>query len=139
MTSLASVTAVMGNLGGMVTGAASWWEHGLHLIRWVAGIIVVGTLILGLYRFSPVTTLQFRSLMVGTGVAVVLFWLAKHGFAWYVQFAQASIPLYGALGAFLLFFLWLFYASLVFVVGAEAGWVFEHRRTLEGAGEHGMT
>ncbi len=38
-----------------------------------------------------------------------------------------------------LFFLWLFYASLVFVVGAEAGWVFEHRRTLEGAGEQGMT
>lgn len=133
MTSLASVTAVMGNLGVMVIWAVPWWEQGLRLFRWVAGVIVVGSLILGLYRFSPVKTLQFRSLIVGTGVAVVLFGLAKHAFAWYVQFAQASIPLYGALGGFLLFFLWLYYASLVFVLGAEAAWVFEHRGTLDRA------
>ncbi len=139
MTSLASVTAVMGNLGVMVTGAAPWWEQSLGLIRWVAGIIVGGSLVLGLYRFSPVKTLPFRSLMVGTGVAVVLFELAKHGFAWYVQFAQASLPLYGALGGFLLFFLWLFYASLVFVVGAEAGWVFEHRAALPATAPIGST
>ena len=87
----------------------------------LSAIIVSGSLILGLYRFSPVKTLQFRSLMVGTGVAVVLFGLAKHVFAWYAQFAQASIPLYGALGGFLLFFLWLYYASLVFVVGRGSG------------------
>jgi membrane protein len=139
ITSLATVTGVMGNLGDMFPSATPWWGQGLRLFRRVAEVIVVGSLILGLYRFSPVKTLQFRSLMVGTSVAVVLFGLAKQVFAWYAAFAQASIPLYGALGAFLLFFLWLFYASLVFVVGAEAGWVFEHRRTLEGAGEQGMT
>ena len=69
--------------------------------------------------------------MVGAGVAVILFGLAKQAFAWYVHFAQASIALYGALGAFLFFFLWLYYVSMVFVLGAEAGWVFEHRRMLD--------
>ena len=133
ITSIASVTAIMDNLGEMFPSAAPWWGQGVRLFRWIAGVILSGSLILGLYRFSPVKTLQFRSLMVGTGVAVVLFGLAKQVFTWYVQFAQASIPLYGALGAFLLFFLWLYYVSLVFVLGAEAAWVFEHRGTLDRA------
>lgn len=134
ITSIASVTAIMDNLGEMFPSAAPWWGRGIRLFHWVVGVILSGSLILGLYRFSPVKTLKLRSLVVGTGVAVALFGLAKLGFGWYVQFAQASLPLYGALGAFLLFFLWLYYASLAFVLGAEAGWVFEHRRTLEGLG-----
>ena len=64
-------------------------------------------------------------------MAVVLFGLAKQGFAWYVHFAQASIALYGALGAFLFFFVWLYYVSVVFVLGGEAGWVFENRGMLD--------
>ena len=132
ITSITSVTAVMGNLGEIVPWAAPWWGgQGIRMFHWIGWVILGGSLILGLYRFSPVKTLKLSSLTVGAGVAVALFGLAKQGFSWYVQFAQASIPLYGALGAFLLFFLWLYYASLVFVLGAEAGWVFEHRGTLE--------
>ncbi len=127
MISLASVAAVMENLGAIAPWAGRWGGQGIRMFHWVTGVILGGSLILGLYWFSPVKTLKFRSLAVGTGVAVALFGLAKQGFAWYVQFAQASIPLYGALGAFLFFFVWLYYASVVFVLGAEASWVFEHR------------
>jgi membrane protein len=129
--SVASVVTVIGNLGEIVPWAGPVWGQGLRTIRRVTEVILGGGLILGLYRFSPVKTLRLRSLVVGAGVAVVLFGLAKQGFAWYLHFAQANIPLYGALGAFLFFFLWLYYASVVFVLGAEAGWVFEHRETLE--------
>ena len=64
------------------------------MFHWVAGVILGGSLILGFYRFSPVKTVNLSSLMVGAGVAVALFGLAKQGFSWYVQFAQASIPLF---------------------------------------------
>jgi membrane protein len=128
---VASLVTVIGNLGEIVPWARPVWGQGLRTIRWVTEVILGGGLILGLYRFSPVKTLRLRSLMVGAGVAVVLFGLAKQGFAWYLHFAQANIPLYGALGAFLFFFLWLYYASVVFVLGAETSWVFEHRETLE--------
>jgi membrane protein len=127
---LASVEAFIGNLVDMIPWAGSLWGQGLQVIRQAVVVLLGGGLIFGLYRFSPVKTLKASSLAAGAGVAVVLFWLAKHGFAWYVQFAQASIPLYGALGAFLFFFLWLYYASVVLVVGAEAAWVFEQRGTL---------
>lgn len=124
--SLASVVTVIGNLGDIVPWAAPLWGHGIRLAGRLIDLVLAGSLILGLYRFSPVKALRLRSLAVGAGVAVVLFGLAKQGFAWYVQFAQASIVLYGALGGLLFFFVWLYYASVVFVLGAEAGWAYEH-------------
>ncbi len=131
MTSIVSVSAVLDNFGEMLPSVSPWWTQTVRLFRWVAGVVLSGSLILGLYRFSSVKPLKFRSLLVATAVAIVLFEFAKQVFAWYAQFAQASLPLYGALGGFLLFFLWLYYASLVFVLGAEAGWVFEHRNALD--------
>jgi uncharacterized BrkB/YihY/UPF0761 family membrane protein len=37
--------------------------------------------------------------------------------------------LYGALGAFIFFILWLYYGSVVFIIGAEVGWNYEQART----------
>lgn len=128
---LASVEAIFGNLGERLPWAGPLWGMGIRTIHQVLAVVLGGSLILGLYRFSPVKTLKLSSLAVGAGVAVVLFGLAKQGFAWYVHFAQASIALYGALGAFLFFFVWLYYVSVVFVLGGEAGWVFEHRGMLD--------
>lgn len=127
---LGSMFVVAGRVGDGLFWGAFAWGHGMRLVHRLTGIALGGCLILGLYRFSPTKTLKLRSLAVGAGVAVALFGLAKQGFALYVYFAQASLPLYGALGAFFFLFLWLYYASMVFVLGAEAGWVFEHRGTL---------
>lgn len=123
---LASVETIIGNLGEHVPWAGALWGQGMQVLHQVMAVILGGSLILGLYRFSPVTTLKLGSLTVGAGVAVVLFGFAKQGFAWYVHFAQAGLVLYGALGAFLFFFVWLYYVSVVFLLGAVAGWVFEH-------------
>lgn len=128
---LASVETIIGNLGEHVPWARALWGQGMQVLHQVMAVMLGGSLILGLYRFSPVTTLKLGSLGVGAGVAVVLFGFAKQGFTWYVHFAQASLVLYGALGAFLFFFVWLYYVSVVFIVGAEAGWVFEHRGRLD--------
>jgi membrane protein len=128
---LASVETVIGNFGERVPWAGTLWGQGMQVLHQVMAVMLGGSLILGLYRFSPIKTLGLGSLAVGAGVAVVLFGLAKQGFVWYVHFAQAGLVLYGALGAFLFFFVWLYYVSVVFVLGAEAVWVFEHRGRLD--------
>jgi len=45
-----------------------------------------------------------------------------------VAFAQESLALYGALGGLMFFFFWLYYASVVFVLGAEIGLAYEQAR-----------
>ncbi len=136
---LAALFALFGRTGGQLPGTGLWFGQGIGMIHRVLGIALGVGLILGLYRFSPVRTLKPSSLAVGAAVAVALFALAKQAFGWYVEFAQASVVLYGALGAFLFFFLWLYYASIVFVLGAEAAWIFEHRRRSARPGEEPTT
>ena len=80
------------------------------------------------YRYAPARTLSRRALLVASLSATILFELARWGFAWYVAFAYETLALYGFLGGLMFFFFWLYYASLVFVLGAEMGFAYEQTR-----------
>ena len=36
--------------------------------------------------------------------------------------------IYGALAGLIFFYLWLYYTSLVFIIGAEVGWAFDRAK-----------
>ena len=80
------------------------------------------------YCYAPARTLSRRALLVASLSATILFELARWGFAWYVTFAHEALALYGVLGGLMFFFFWLYYASLVFVLGAEVGFAYEQTR-----------
>lgn len=117
---VASLFTVFGALGEVVPGTAPVVGWAVGMAQKAASLVLGVGLMFGLYRFSPARTLAARSLAVGSLVTIALFEFAKQAFAWYVEFAQAQVALYGVLGAFLFFFLWLYYASAVFILGAEA-------------------
>ncbi len=83
------------------------------------------------YGYAPARALSRRSLFVASLSATILFELARWGFAWYVAFAHEALALYGVLGGLMFFFFWLYYASLVFVLGAEMGFACEQTRPLK--------
>lgn len=91
-------------------------------------LVFLASLFYGFYRFAPARTLGQGALLVASVSGTFLFELARWVFAWYVAFAQESPPLYGALGGLIFFFFWLYYASLVFVLGAEIGHAYEEAR-----------
>ena len=122
---VASLFAVFNAFGESLSGTGPFVGWAVGMAQKLASLVLGVSLIFGLYRFSPARTLAARSLVVGSLVTVLLFELAKQAFAWYVGFAQAHVALYGVLGAFVFFFLWLYYASAVFVLGAEVGMAHE--------------
>ena len=81
-----------------------------------------------LYRFSPAETLSRKALGVSALTGAALFSLSKSAFTWYVTLARANTLIYGALAGLIFFYLWLYYTSLVFIIGAEVGWAFDHAR-----------
>ena len=74
-----------------------------------------------LYRFAPARTLQRRDLLIASLSATILFEVARWVFTWYVIFARDALAVYGALAGLMFFFFWLYYASIIFVLGAEIG------------------
>jgi membrane protein len=73
------------------------------------------------YRFAPARTLHPRDLLIASLSATILFELARWAFTWYVTFARDALAVYGALAGLMFFFFWLYYASIIFVLGAEIG------------------
>ena len=103
-------------------------QTGLILLGKAFAIAVTVLLFYALYRFSPAATLSGRALTVASVTGAALFQIAKWGFGWYVGMAQQSLGLYGALGGLMFLFIWLYYASMVLIVGAEVGWAFDRQR-----------
>jgi len=108
-------------LGGLL-------HRGMTLVTDLLSFVFTAALFFLLYRFSPSQSLGVSALLIGSLTGATLFALSKIAFSVYVSVAQSITVLYGALGGFIFFFLWLFYSSTVFVVGAEVCWAYHHIR-----------
>jgi membrane protein len=108
------------------------FEKYLHpevmFLVWLIGLASIFVLFLFLYRFSPARTLDRSSLFVASGTATFLFQISKWAFGIYLQYAQTTTAIYGALSALVFFFLWIYYACTVFVFSAEVGCVWKRNK-----------
>lgn len=77
------------------------------------------------YRFAPARSLPAKATLAAALSAAIFFELARWAFGWYVGFARDALAIYGALAGLMLFFFWLYYASIIFVIGAEIGFACE--------------
>lgn len=72
-----------------------------------------------LYVFLPKGKVKFYSVISGSLFASICFEIAKHLFTVYVVKVAKLGTIYGPLSAFVIFLLWVFYSSCIFLVGAE--------------------
>jgi membrane protein len=109
-----------------------WFEKYVHpeivIVGWIVRLASTFALFLFLYRFSPSQTLSRSGLLAASGAATCLFQISKWAFGIYLQYAQTTTAIYGALSALVFFFLWLYYACTIFIFCAKLGWAFDHHR-----------
>jgi len=80
-----------------------------------------------LYRFVPARQVEFRTAVAGATFAAVGFELLKEIFAWYVTSVADYSNAYGSLAAGAVLFFWIYYSSIVFVLGAVLARTYEVR------------
>jgi membrane protein len=106
-------------------------RHSIHLgPLWQAVALAFPGLVtfvafLFLYRYVPNVRHGFADVWPGALVAAGLFELAKHGFTWYVASFDRVTVVYGALGAVMLFLVWIYVSALILLLGAEIASVYE--------------
>ncbi|WP_197442419.1 YihY/virulence factor BrkB family protein [Lignipirellula cremea] len=122
LTLLASVLAsallaVLGNSLGEWIGQSS--SHlGVRLANGLMSLAVI-TLLFGLtFRLLPDAKVQWRDVWVGAGVTAVLFTLGKMLLAYYFHYAKIGSS-FGAAGSLVLLLAFIYYASMIFLWGAE--------------------
>ena len=101
-----------------------------YIVGKAFGFVCLSALFYLFYGFSTPKRLSQVSLLIGSVTAAGLFEASKLGFSWYIQLAQVVTAFYGVLSGFIFFFLWIYYASVVFILGAEVSWDCERRRAV---------
>jgi membrane protein len=90
--------------------------------------IVIGLMFFCLYKYLPSRRIRTQKAVVSATVAAVLFETARMAFRVYIRHFNPGSVYTGALAAFVIIILWIYYAALVFVIGGEFGQVYELRR-----------
>lgn len=90
-------------------------------VRWLASVPWLVTFIAftAVYRWVPNTRVRWKYAVSGGLVAMLLFELAKWGFALYIRWVPTYGLLYGALAGIPLTLVWIYISWLVVLVGAE--------------------
>jgi membrane protein len=104
----------------------------------VAWLFLFATLYV-FYRFAPARTLHRKALFIASLSATILFELARWAFTWYVAFARDALAVYGALAGLVFFFFWIYYASLIFVLGSHIALACEPSSNLQGLTDNRRT
>jgi membrane protein len=71
------------------------------------------------YILFPKTKVRTSYAFTGALFTTVFLEVAKHLFTWYVGTVVKYGTIYGSLTTFVVFLLWAFYSSCIFLIGAE--------------------
>ena len=88
------------------------------LILLMAPPLLVGATFLVLYRWTPPQPIAWGPAIVGAGLGGSLWYVAKILFGWYLVRVARNHLIYGILGSFIGLLLWVYYTSLIFLLGA---------------------
>ncbi len=88
-------------------------------IKFVIPLFLVWIIITLLYLFLPMGRPRFRFTFKSAFFVSVMLEFAKHIFTWYIGSVAKLGHIYGPLTAFIIFFLWVYYSSCIFLLGAQ--------------------
>jgi membrane protein len=88
-------------------------------LRYIAPFLLVLSTFTAIYMIVPSVKVPLKNAFLGALFVTVLWELAKHFFTWYVKNVIHFGTIYGSLTTFILFLLWMYYLSCIFLLGGE--------------------
>lgn len=102
--------------------ATAWWPQILAFITiWVMFFLV--------YRYLPPRRIQVRTATIAATFTAIMAEILKFGFTFYVQNVAVFDQFWGNVTTFVVIVLWIYYTSLVFILGGEVAQVVSMHRT----------
>ena len=111
-------SAAISALGDFVNSLLPFGEIVLSIINTVVSFTLISLMFAAIYKVLPDRTLEWRDVGIGALVTAALFTLGKSLIGWYIG-TSAIASSYGAGGGLLVILLWVYYSSVIFLLGAE--------------------
>ena len=118
-------------IGGRDLSASFDWVW--RLVAFLLPIAITISTFMLIYKLLPNTRVALVDALIGGAAAGVLWEAAKHVFSWYLtRFANYN-AVYGSLAGLILLLLWIYYSSVVVILGAHISAISHARRRSVGA------
>jgi membrane protein len=115
---LSSIAGVFKEHSLSIFGIEIGYKAGIFL-KYIAPFILVLLTFTAVYMIIPNVKVSFKNAFLGALFVTILWELAKHFFTWYVKNVIHFGTIYGSLTTFILFLLWMYYLSCIFLLGGE--------------------
>ncbi len=89
------------------------------LMRWLTTAAVLFISISIIYKFIPSEKVPFRETVPGTIFSICTFMILTWLFSVYVNIVVSEAVVYGSVGAVILAMLWMYFAGILLILGAE--------------------
>ncbi len=95
----------------------------------VASFLIVFIVFYTLYYLVPYARLAKKVTLVSALFATVLWELAKQAFGYYITHFASLRRIYGTYVLLVVVVFWIYYSSIIFIMGAEIGQLYRERRS----------
>ena len=93
-------------------------------------LLIMFFMFLIIYRFIPDQKLPWSVAWVSAVTTAILWYLAGRLFGWYLAEFHSFSKLYGTYAFLLVLLIWVYYSSMVFIVGGIVGQLYRERRVI---------
>jgi membrane protein len=122
---LSAAISVMGDMvGELIPGASEW---ALHLLNLALNLGIVTLLFATLFKVLPDARIAWKDVWVGAGATALLFVVGKFALGFYLGRSDPG-EAYGAAGSLALILVWIYYSSMIVLLGAEFTQVWSETR-----------
>ena len=121
------VSAMLAGIDRHLGGAMPGWKVLWSAVNFVVSLGVITLLFAMMYKVLPDVKMSWKDVWMGAFVTAVLFSIGKWGMGMYLGRASVSSA-YGAAGSLAVLLLWIYYASQIFLAGAEFTHVYAMQR-----------
>jgi len=116
-----------------VAGVAGYADQALPVPGWLitiarllVALAIIALLFAIIFKYLPDIKVRWRDVWVGAAITAVLFVIGESLVSLYLTFASPGSS-YGAAGALVIVLMWVYYSSLIFLLGAEITQVYTNR------------
>lgn len=102
--------------------------YALKILKFIVLLLVFFLGISSIYYFGNIRNKKFRFISAGATLATLLSILLSTGFAYYVNNFATYNKVYGSIGTLMVIMLWLYFNSLVLLIGFELNASISHAK-----------
>ena len=97
-------------------------------IGWTLAFAVLVLMFFALYKFLPVRRIRWQPALLAATFTSGMFELARYGFTAFLESFKPGSLYTGTLYVIVIIVTWVYYSSVIFILGGEVGQVYELRR-----------